>query len=429
MTTFRCMYLAVFALLGHLSGSIQAQSSVHAVSTGALVPAPGSLPRLSVEPRLEMPAGYVLPSSVDLSPYFPPAGDQGRQYACTAWALCYGLLSYRKNMLAGRSYGKTGPADTAHTFSPAFMFNLMKTGTGTNCYDGLDFEDVASMSSIAGCCSLGQMPYDTSYDACTKAPTLETYFKSIPNHAPEAVLLDSYNIEQWKYHLAQGQPIIALIVIDSTFVYGGYATHGEKEFIWRFHKWKNGYGGHAVVCTGYDGDSTFTFLNSFGQQWGSHGYFKATYNVLEWKCYGGYVMSNDSVVDWPTDSSATAVPAPSSGPTVKGTLSPNVPQRINDMRAKLAGSMSEAVIQFVDATTDSVIKILRVAPRQRATFYHKGNSIDFMYHAPTEATPSGCVPYTMCTKPARKDKFIRKRAKTLRRLYHDVPASSRSTAR
>lgn len=427
MITFRCTYLVAFVVLGLLSISSKAQSLVHVVSTGALVPAPGSYPKLSVEARFELPSGYELPPSVDLSPYFPPAGDQGRQYACTAWALCYGLLSYRKNKQAGRTYGKTGQADTAHTFSPAFMFNLMKLDDGTSCYDGLDFEEVAAMSSVAGCCSLGQMPYDTAYDACSKAPSLQAYFKSIPNHAPEAVLLDSYNIEQWKYHLAQGQPIIALIVIDSSFVYGGYATKGEKEFTWRFRDWRNGYGGHAAVCTGYDGDSTFTFLNSFGQQWGLHGYFKATYNVLEWKCYGGYVMSNDSMVAWPPDTTDTALPTPRSGSTVKGTLSPNDPQHINEMRLKLARSMSEAVVRFVDATTDSVINTLRVAAGQHATFYHKGKSIDFTYHAPTSTTPAGCVPFTLTSKAARKDRFIRKRARTLRRLYYEVPASSRST--
>jgi hypothetical protein len=40
-------------------------------------------------------------------------------------------------------------------------------------------------------------------------------------------------------------------------------------------------GGHAVLAVGYDDtDNTFIILNSYGNNWGSHGYFKIPYNYL-----------------------------------------------------------------------------------------------------------------------------------------------------
>ncbi|MDD3686569.1 MAG: hypothetical protein PHE56_07360, partial [Bacteroidales bacterium] len=35
-----------------------------------------------------------LPSSVDLSMYFPPIGDQGQYGTCVAWACAYNLRTY-----------------------------------------------------------------------------------------------------------------------------------------------------------------------------------------------------------------------------------------------------------------------------------------------------------------------------------------------
>ena len=45
-----------------------------------------------------------LPSSVDLSPKFPPIGDQGQYGTCVAWAVAYNLKTALDGMDRGLSY-------------------------------------------------------------------------------------------------------------------------------------------------------------------------------------------------------------------------------------------------------------------------------------------------------------------------------------
>lgn len=56
---------------------------------GMELPDTTGLPSVTVEQWNGLPKGANLPHKVDLSPWFPPAGDQGRQRSCVPWALCY----------------------------------------------------------------------------------------------------------------------------------------------------------------------------------------------------------------------------------------------------------------------------------------------------------------------------------------------------
>ena len=77
------------------------------------------------ESDFKLPPGTVLPDSADLSPWFPPAGNQGRQYACTAWAFAYGLMTFRDNFRQWCAPDKDAPVHPARAYSPAFIFNLV----------------------------------------------------------------------------------------------------------------------------------------------------------------------------------------------------------------------------------------------------------------------------------------------------------------
>ncbi len=273
---------------------------------GALIPDTTGWPESTIEVWNGLPKGYKLPRKVDLSPWFPPAGNQGRQYACVPFALCYGVMSYRRNLWDDRTYDHTDPIDSANTFSPAFMYNLMigkdrrrtEAPADSVCKNGTNIDQVLEFAMITGSCTMKDMPFDTTLISCCTRPSFANDMRAIPNHIPPATILDSYNPEQWRYHLSQGQPILTTIVADVALVQGGQAAGGHEPFTWNWSNRGRDLFGHAVVCTGYVDDSTFTFINSWGQKWGRHGYFNATLERLKWKCSSAYVLSNDSTATW-----------------------------------------------------------------------------------------------------------------------------------
>ena len=62
--------------------------------------------------------GAVLPESVDNSAGLPPVGDQGNQSSCVAFTFGYYCMTYAEAKEHGWS-----PADPAHQFSPAYIYN------------------------------------------------------------------------------------------------------------------------------------------------------------------------------------------------------------------------------------------------------------------------------------------------------------------
>lgn len=104
---------------------ITARTSAQTKGGGMLLPDTVDLPRINVEHWQGLPAGPVLSRHVDLSRWFPPAGDQGRQSSCVAWALSYGAMSYRRNRWDDRIYAPHTPVDSANTSSPAYLHNLI----------------------------------------------------------------------------------------------------------------------------------------------------------------------------------------------------------------------------------------------------------------------------------------------------------------
>lgn len=387
--------------------------------SGAELPGPSSPIAVTVETDFQLPERYVLPRTVDLSHWFPPAGDQHRQYSCTAWALGYGLMSYRLNKLAGRVVPDT--LNAAQTFSPAYLFNLMKFIDGSDCTSGVDFESLAEMVPLSGCAWWQELPYDTAVTACRKRLLPQVMLDAMRNHTPPMVQLDKYNIAQWKYHLAEERPIVATIVIDSSFVHSGAATNGERPFVWDLPHWGKNDGGHAVVCTGYDGDSTFTFLNSFGERWGEHGYFKATWEVLLYKCYGAYIMSNDTAATWAADPGRAADKDVLTGSGVRESFKPGEFQEINGLKVKftdLRNGGEQAVVQFFDACSDSLLQTLVVPRDQPHTFYHEGRSITYAWRK--RSGPASwfdhSVPFTVAEVPAQEDAFVKRRNEQLKAL-------------
>ena len=279
---------------------------------GALIPGIDWLPWVPVEEG--DPGPFTAPGEMDLSPIFPPAGDQHRQYACVAWAWAYAVQSALDNAAAGRTYARTDTADRASTYSPAYIFNEYKqiTESSPACTSGVDFNDQIALALNMGNSTLLEMPYDTTDQGCLNIvpasviTAAQHRAEEDPIAAP--VMIGKRNSGQWVAHLASGEPLMVFFVVgDNSFNKAGFTAYQER----RPFRWTGSNGndasltGHSVTCTGYRildtlnrTDTLFTFLNSFGPHWGDTGYFSAGTDMLKYFCYAAFAFApRDTLLD------------------------------------------------------------------------------------------------------------------------------------
>ena len=90
---------------------------------------------------------------------------------------------------------------------------------------------------------------------------------------------EGFNMQGFKYWLANHGPIVARLEVDKAFMFANRRT-GVID-----HYGGGMYGGHAVVIAGYDEAGNFLVKNSWGRRWGNRGfiwvsekYAKAAFN-------------------------------------------------------------------------------------------------------------------------------------------------------
>lgn len=267
-----------------------AQESARAA--GGALPKPAEVFDIPWELPFAMPKGYVLPPSVDLSPWFPPAGDQFAQASCSGWALGYGLATYQWNRALGRLADTTFLADQTTVFSPAFVYTQVAAMEQfTDCTQGVSLPDAIQVVCSLGNVTWRQFPFDTATHQCLR-PIPESVTRAADRHRmAHPVAINNRDYTQWRYHLSQGEPVIFLVSIGPAFQ-EGFLTGGSKPFIWNEPlpvDW-SGREGHIMVCTGYENDSTVVALNSWGESWGLKGYVTIPDTVLAWLCSDAYVL-------------------------------------------------------------------------------------------------------------------------------------------
>lgn len=405
-------------LLGASIGVVAAQS----FNSGNLIPEPGSVPAFPVEIDFILPESYQLDSIVDNSKWFPPPGDQGQQASCNTWALCYAAMSYWWNRADGRTYSPLDTADPATTYSPAYLFNILKQRSSPICTTGTGFSSVVSLAAEKGICTWQQMPYDKAANACQDPLPASALGGAVRSFRPQVVDIGKTDFRQWQYYLNEGRPIIIEISPDSTFRDGGYATHGDSMLYWH----NNGDGtlllGHTVVCTGYTGDSLFTCINSYGTHWGGHGYFTVTWDRLVHRCTDAHVLFNDTT--GARDLLPVSFPE---GDTLKGGIARKRIDQGQVLRtdlslirlASLAPAQRNAVVEVFRPAEKTLLHALHMRPGQTYAIYGDGKRTDYTYQ---RASLVGrwlkrSVRLTVTTTDARSDPYLAKRDALLRKLH------------
>jgi C1A family cysteine protease len=212
--------------------------------------------------RDAVPVRADVAARVDLAPYFPAPGDQGRQNSCVAWAVAYtrSYEEYVENLARGR--------DSSVTFSPSFIYNQINFGRD----GGARIPDALALLARRGAAPLSQMPYREGDFRSRPSQAVLTSARRYRTH--EWRRESTYDIGQLRADIAAGFPVIVAARVDSSFI---RLRGGE---VWS-DTIAAGNRAHTMVAIGYDdARGAFKVINSWGPGWADGGYGWIDYRLV-----------------------------------------------------------------------------------------------------------------------------------------------------
>lgn len=240
------------------------------------------------------PARGALPPKVDLTDSFPPPGDQGNQGSCVGWAAAY-LKSYQERVERNWDI-----ANTAHHFSPSFIYNQIRVG---DCNAGAYAPHALGLLHERGAASLATFPYQAT--RCDQVPSMAQLQDAMQYQIAGFRTVNAQDTTEIKQFLASGYPILIVAAVDMAFrKWRGTAPfRGASEG-----------GPHAMVIVGYDDSrQAVQVINSWGQAWGDRGYAWISYNGVRQMTREAYVAYD--IVD-PLPRVVDIVPPPEIKPNI-----------------------------------------------------------------------------------------------------------------
>ncbi|SDW87549.1 protein of unknown function [Lutibacter oricola] len=226
-----------------------------------------------------------LPSNYSLKAYAPTPKSQGRQPSCVGWASGYGArtISFAiKNKWKNNIY-----KINQNTFSPAFVYNMIKGKTDYACKQGSYVGDAMQLIKNSGILKLSDFQYTQT--SCGAKPS-ESLLKIASKNKIESYI----RLARWdnpsnlalkvKKAISNNNPVVIGMRISSTFYKAKGTWSGLQS---------GSIGGHAMVVVGYDDykdGGAFEILNSWGTKWGNNGYIWVKYNDFEKYTKTAYVM-------------------------------------------------------------------------------------------------------------------------------------------
>ena len=208
-----------------------------------------------------------IPPSIDLSAvsFMPSVMNQGPLGSCTSQAIanCY-LFVHRKE-------GKVEP-----DFIPSrlFIYFNERSMEGTIDQDaGAVIRDGFKSINQFGVCHESLCPY--LVESFTQRPSNEAFSDALNYQALVYKRIEN-TLTEMKGCLTEGYPFVVGITIYEAFegqdvAHTGIVPMPAGQCL----------GGHAVLVVGYDDTKQqFKVMNSWGEEWGDHGYFYLPYDYL-----------------------------------------------------------------------------------------------------------------------------------------------------
>ncbi len=231
-----------------------------------------------------------VPKNYSIKAFAPTPGNQGRQPSCVGWASGYGARTIAYAIKNDWKYNST--KINQNTFSPAFVYNLIKFKGDVNCKKGSYIADAMKLLNTNGILQLKDFSYNATN--CASKPSSNGLQKAKQN-----TILTYERLAKWdnpynlvgkvKKAIANKNPVVIGMQIYSTF----YKAKG----VWPGPNGTKRLGGHAMVVVGYDDykyGGAFEILNSWGTKWGNSGYMWVKYSDFKLQTKTAYVLIDNT---------------------------------------------------------------------------------------------------------------------------------------
>lgn len=235
-----------------------------------------------------------VPTAVDLSPKFPPIGNQSAYGTCVAWALGYNLKTYLEAV--DQAYTSSQLAQPDYQCSPKDLFlSIGANDKGEDC-NGTGFEVAFDQMVSRGIATMSAVPYSGLGD-CSQSPTTtgntEAARHKIENYR-KIGSEDNMSVTTLKSYLAQGRAIgIGARLGDDFMQWNSDDVISSDTYM--DPGMQHAY--HAMALCGYDDNKgpngAFRVVNSWATSWGDNGYIWVDYDffVNEF-CFAAFVATN-----------------------------------------------------------------------------------------------------------------------------------------
>lgn len=210
-----------------------------------------------------------LPNYVDLRENCKdiPIYDQGHLGSCTANGVAF---VYQYSEVKQKTPTQFMPSRLFIYYNERDMEGQTGEDTGASIRDGI------KSINKQGVCDETLWPYDISKFAVK--PSEECYNQAKGHHSLKYQRVNNFNAKDIEVCLNKGYPVVFGFIVYSSFESESTAKtgvvvmpkEGEKEV-----------GGHCVVIVGYDRTKQqFIVRNSWGENWGDHGYCYFPYEYI-----------------------------------------------------------------------------------------------------------------------------------------------------
>ena len=213
-----------------------------------------------------------LPASASLKKWCPIPKSQGRYGTCVGWSSAYAA----RTIVEAKSKGWTNKQKiTSNTFSPGFLYKLIKYKSDYGCKRGSHISDAMQVMVNRGVPKYTVLP-----TSCVSSIPTNVYSKAKNFKIQDyARLFDrgygkNLKIRSMKKSLAAGHPVVIGMKCPRSFF--------KAKGFWKPQENPNlRYGGHAMCVIGYDDNKfggAFEIMNSWGTKWGNQGFIWVKYD-------------------------------------------------------------------------------------------------------------------------------------------------------
>lgn len=204
-----------------------------------------------------------LPKSFSLKKYAPKVMSQGQLGSCVAWSTTYAGFTIVKRI---EQENAANPV-----YAPLNLYVRMKSLLGESpCGDGAYIPYALNLLRRNGCAFFNSSPVECSKVRVNNDSKYRDKLFQFDKIEPS-------NLNKIKKAISNKMPII--------FGINCYNGDGWQNAVFNDGVWSGYYsgsliGGHAMCLIGYDdqkGGGSFQIMNSWGEDWGDHGFFWIKY--------------------------------------------------------------------------------------------------------------------------------------------------------